>query len=86
MAHRENIELISGKNFLLKDYPKEFSDEKQYAEYMLDLPATKELLTSDNLVYAVDSYSMRYYLYNKILHNILEQNKELIKIIQSISK
>lgn len=84
IPHRNNIEMTRMKKELLNGYPSAFSDNKQYAQYLMTLPISEKRLISDALVYAVDAYSSRYYDYFNILESISTRNKELKKLIQSI--
>ena len=83
IPHKRNIEIGRFRKDLLKDYPEQFSDNDKYAEYLLGLPIAKDILTSDRLIYAVDSYSGRYYDYHGILREIADKNKELAELIKS---
>ena len=81
IPHRKSVEFSRGRENLLKGYPAGFSDKNKYADYILNLPGIKNILTSEKLIYDVDAYSGRYYNYNGILHEIMEKNIELHKII-----
>jgi hypothetical protein len=86
IPHRKSVELSRGREKLLEKYPSDFSNKINYANYILELPSTKQALTSESLIYGLDAYSGRYYNYHTILNEIKEKNIELIQMLKLIEK
>lgn len=84
MPKKRIMELDRKRAELLKDFPADFTNTDSYAAYLLSLPVSKEMLTSDKLVYALDAYSARYYSYYNIIGAVSKKNIELIELIKSM--
>jgi hypothetical protein len=78
------IELDRKRLDLLTAYPAEFTSQDEYSGYLLNLELTKEMLTSEKLIYDLDAYAARYYSYYNMVNSVSKKNIELIELIKSV--
>jgi hypothetical protein len=79
------IEVDRKRTELLANYPDSFTNQDEYANYLLNLTLSKEMLSSEKLVYELDAYSARYFSYNNFISTISKKNIELIELVKSAS-